>query len=419
MPLGESIARVRPIPPGVPMILLGSFLHHEPFADLLGRCLEDRVTPEDARDLKRIINLNSYCLRLYSNAFAGDLFRRVLGTEVRSTPAYTKGALKDFITANPPLRTPRIDELVQLYQRFPEDFYRETPYDGLIFSMGDPPRYVGSRRIKRVRRIAEKSARRIIDYMYDQIRQRADELAAERARLRGIPKEALITPPEEMAAEFQHAERRVLKSIRDGLFVAAMPQFYIDDVVGIRMVMTPELLPRFEDWLGSTPDIGIVDEKRFSGPFNGRNMVVAYRLPVDRLLATPPDAATTEVLVSRGLGATGEDVQASYRDFVRTAEGHVRFEILLIDFEQLLESEIGRSMHEEHIRAQRERQVYAGRLAQNVEALMIFLFGYALSCRTEFGDLPVKLRGTYLPDYFDKLQRWLYGLPAGSMGLTM
>ncbi len=401
------------------MIQIGSFLHRNELADVIGRAIEDRLRPEDAQRLKTLVNLNSYVLRVYSSLFAEALFRHVQG-DFATMPARTKGELKDLITANTPVRTNRIDELVSQYRKFPQDYYRETPYEGTMYvKAGDPPLYVGSRRIKRVRRIAEKCGRRLIDYMFEQVRQRADELAVERACKAGVPKEQLVTPPEEMVAEFRHAERRVMKSIRDGLFVAAMPQFYIDDVVGIRIVTTPESSRRFEEFLASCEDLSIVDEKRFSGRFNGRNMVVAWRLPRDELLRTPPPEAALQVLLSRGVGDSRQAVLDRYSDFVLFAEGHVRFEILLIDYEQLLESEIGQSMHEEHILELRDKQGYHGRLAQNVEALMIYLFGFALSARHEIPELPIKIGGTYLPDYFDGVLRSLWETQTGSLGLTL
>jgi hypothetical protein len=404
---------------GKNVILLGSFLHRDELDDLLGRALEDRFTAADARRLKVIVNLNAYAARTWSDAFATELFQALHGVELACSPATCKSALKDLIVANPPVHNRRVDELLTRYAQFPEDFYRETPYDGMIFTTDDPPRYGGSRRIKRVRRIAEKSARRLVDYMYDQIRQRADELASERARRLGIPKDQLITPVEEMAAEFTHAERRVLKSIREHLFVAAMPHFHIDDVVGIRVLADADLAERFDAWLGDRPDLSVVDEKRFSGDFVGRNMVLAYRLPLDRLRRAVPTGEHADRLISRGVAPDQATLEAEYLRFVDGAEGHVRFEVLLIDYEQLLESEIGRSMHEAHVLDQRENQVYKGRLATNVEALMNWLFAFALSPCTSFDELPIRMRGTYLPDYFDRIHRRLYELPHGQHGLTM
>lgn len=400
------------------MIQLGSFLHHAELAAILGRAIEDRLLPGDAPRLKLIVNMNSYFVRLYSTRFAERLFRHVLGEGVVSSVMRTKGELKDLIVANPSCSNDRIQDLIARYRRFPEDYYRETPYEGRVFSSGDPPRYVGSRRIKRIRRIAEKCARRIVDYMGEQIRRRADDLASERARSLGIPKDQLITPLDEMAAEFAHAERRILKSIRDGLFVAAMPQFYIDDIVGIRVLTSPSTAPKIDEYLASCSDLTVVDEKWFSGDFWGRNSVVAWTVPIEELLALPPTDAACEVLISRKVGEDKAAIHRLYDEFLRTATPYVRFEILAIDYEQLLESEIGRSMHEAHVREQRDREEYGARLAQNVEALMIYLFALAQSSCTDIAELPIKIRGTYLPDYLGLLLRDLYAPHTGWSGLT-
>lgn len=401
------------------MVLLGSFLHREALADLVGKALEDRFDARDAVLWKRLVSLNAWAVRIWSDHFAEDLFRALYGQVPPSFPAYTKAELKDLAVANPPVRTPRIDQLINAYRAFPEDFYRETPYDGRVFTLGDPPRYIGSRRIKRVRRIAEKTSRRLIDYLFDQIRQRADELAEERARRLGVQKERLVTPPDEMAREFAHAERRVLKSIRDRLFVAAMPLFHIDDIVGVRVLMENGLRERFARWLESHPDLSIVDEKHFTGNFRGKNMVVALRLPMEQVRKVSVPREVADRWVTRGVIAGREEADGLWRDFLDGSEGHVRLELLQVDYEGLLESEIGRSMHEAHILEQRENAAYKGRLATNLEALMDWLLAYALCPARPFEGIPIVLRGTYLPDYFDRLHRRLYQPPAGNTGLTL
>ncbi len=277
---------------------------------------------------------------------------------------------------------------------------------------------MGSRRVKRVRRIAEKCARRLIDYVLEQIRRRADQLASERAHRLGVAREQLVTPPEEMVEEFKHAERRILKSIRDGLFVAAMPQFYIDDIVGIRVLVDQKTNPGFEAWLAAATDLTVVDEKRFSGDFRGRNMVVAWRLPREELLAMPPDDAACATMIGRSVAPDAATIRRLYEDLIRTDSGHVRLEILTIDYEQVMEAEIGRSMHEEHIRQQRDRKEYTGRLAQNVEWLMVYLFAFAQSSLPDLERLPIKLRGSYLDDYVNSALRDLWAPGTSEGGLT-
>jgi hypothetical protein len=80
----------------------------------------------------------------------------------------------------------------------------------------------------------------------------------------------------------------------------------------------------------------------------------------------------------------------------------------------MLESEIGRCMHEDRIIEQRLRQPYNGHLAKNIEYLMEYLFVFPYSSQFEIGELPIKLWNRYLPDYFDEVLRKLYHIPRGN-----
>jgi hypothetical protein len=98
-----------------------------------------------------------------------------------------------------------------------------------------------------------------------------------------------------------------------------------------------------------------------------------------------------------------------YREFVKGAEDTVRLEMIVASFEELLESEIGRSMHEERVTAQRAHREYNGHLATNVRYLMEFLLSL---CRAPSNDdldeVPIKLWVKYMPDTVDRAVRSLY-----------
>ena len=83
-------------------------------------------------------------------------------------------------------------------------------------------------------------------------------------------------------------------------------------------------------------------------------------------------------------------------------------EVSLISYEEMLESEIGRSMHEERILAQRQNQQYQGSLTRNIEYLMDYLFRFALSTTKELNEVPIQLWVRYMPDYIDHILRRLY-----------
>jgi len=76
-----------------------------------------------------------------------------------------------------------------------------------------------------------------------------------------------------------------------------------------------------------------------------------------------------------------------------------------------VESELGDSIHEERIMAQREGRVYKGYIPMNVEFLLGYLFAVGFSPCVRIESLPIRLWGRYLPDTLLSHLRRLYSLP--------
>ena len=391
------------------MLLLESFVHRVPLSEILSRWMIGRPEKGDVMRLKEIVNFNSYIARLWLDWFARDTLRAFQGVEPTRFTVRTKGQLKDFVVAHPRYTSPRIEEMLQRYRRYPEDYYRDTPIDGALYvnPVGDGFAFVGSSRIKRFRRIAEKGSRRIIDFMLTRIRANADVLAEERARSLGIPKEQLFTPKEMMVEEFNHAERRVLKSIRQGTIQAELPALGIPDVAGVKMIVEGDEYARFFEMLRAMPGLRILEEERHTGNYKGVNLRLACALPKARLLAEPPHEEYLRVLTYRGFDA--RKVQRQYREFVETGEDEVRLEMIVVDFQEFLESEIGRCMHEDRVQTQRSHHEYNGHLATNVRYLMEFILSLcrAPAC-ADFDEVPIKLWVKYMPDTIERVVRNLY-----------
>lgn len=110
-----------------------------------------------------------------------------------------------------------------------------------------------------------------------------------------------------------------------------------------------------------------------------------------------------------GLGP--EQVHEHFRQFVIQGEEYVHIEVIVCNYQEMLESEIGRCMHEDRIIQQRLTQQYNGQLARNIEFLIAYLFAFAASDRKELGELPIRLWDRYLPDYFDEVLMGLYDMP--------
>ncbi len=111
-------------------------------------------------------------------------------------------------------------------------------------------------------------------------------------------------------------------------------------------------------------------------------------------------------------GYTPGQANAAFREFVQSGEESINLEIIVTSYLEMLESEIGRCMHEERIIRQRHNPRYCGQLAQNVGFLMEFLFTYPALPLPRLDRLPVRIRDRYLPDTFDEVRRKLFGNPS-------
>lgn len=391
------------------MLRIDSFVHRSALSDLISRWVVGKPEPGDVMRLKTIVNFNLYIARLWIDGFARDLLEVFHGVAPIRFPVSTKGQLKDFAITHPRYTTPRIEEMIRQYGRSPEDFYRDTPMDGVIYAarFGARQEFIGSSRIKRFQRIAEKGSRRIVDYMLKQIRANADLMAQERARILGIPKDQLITPREEMAEEFRRAESRILESIRQGTVSSDHPELEIPDVAGVKVIVEPEEYAGFHELIARTPGVEIAEEEHHVGNYNATNLRLVYVLPKRRLLAAPPNDAYRRVLAYRGFDLSRIDRE--YAEFIESAEDDVSFEMILSSYQEFLESEIGRCMHEERVLAQRANDEYKGLLATNIRYLMEFMLSL---CRapwnTDLNEVPVKLWVKYMPDAIERVVRRLY-----------
>ena len=337
------------------------------------------------------------------------------GQEPESYKARTKGQLKDFVVKHPLYTNRRIEEIRRHYGRFPEDYYRETPFDGRVYfhHQHGGPLFVGATRIKRFRRIAEKGGRRIVDFMFQRIRGHADDLAAERARELGIAKDKLISTPEEMEDEFRHAERRLLKSIKQRTIQSQMPVLAIPDVVGIKLIAEEDQYDRLIDLVKHDDRYRLLEEERHSGRYKATNVRVAHMLPRELLLASYPRGVHRKVLAARGFDP--DLVREQYIDFLDAGEDHVMVEIIVSTFQDFMESEYGRAMHEERVLAQRTERQYRGHLATAVRYLMDYMFTLCIApAHRPMDDVPIKLWVKYMPDTIDRVIRDLFDVPSDS-----
>ena len=394
------------------MITINSFLHREMLSDIILRWMYDEAHPSDADRIAQLVHFNRVYMSRYLEHFACRVFRELHREELLPRRVQLKGELKDAIVEHSPCRGGRVEGLTLDYHENPGRYFRETPFHGtLYFCRGNGClEYVGSSRIKRVRRLAEKAARRIIDRIFAEIQRHAETLADDRARLLGIPREHLMTTPEDMTEEFLRAENRLLVDLRDKRPIAGAERgLAINDVAGVKVILEEGKQGELTALLERMPECEVVEEERHSGRYNATNLLVRFRPPREELLRRPLGQGILGVMQTRGVSP--EETTRSFAEFVRSGEEDVLLEIILSDYQEMLESEIGRCIHEDRIIRQRLFQPYRGPLARNIQYLMEYLFTFPLSPQRELGELPIKIWNRYLPDYFDEILKGLFRIP--------
>ncbi|RJQ86388.1 MAG: hypothetical protein C4519_02080 [Desulfobacteraceae bacterium] len=393
------------------MISITSFLHRDVLKNLIRRWMYNQYSHRDADALIRLVHFNTAYISRYLPLFSEQVFRRLHDAPLSMRPSRRKADLKDAIVLNCPYHNARIEQMLSEYRSDPGLFYRETPFHGLLyFTQGpDGPRVIGSSRIKRGRRLAEKTARRIIDAIFASIRDTADALARDRATCVGVPLAKLITPPNQMVEEFQKAENRLLADLKAGRPILLQDNLVIQDVAGIKVLVEDRFRDEFVADLRKIENCELIEIEEHRGKYNALNLIVRYRPDRQALIAKPPSDRMLHLMQLSGMPP--EQVHQQFKEFVLTAEEHVHIEVIVCSYQEMLESEIGRCMHEDRILQQRLNQQYTGVLARNIEFLVAYLFAFAASPQTKIEELPIRLWGRYLPDYFDEVLMGLFDLP--------
>ncbi|MCG6897558.1 MAG: hypothetical protein LJE60_10700 [Thiocapsa sp.] len=393
------------------MISITGFTHRDALRDLIRRWMLDQLEPSDTTELLQLVHFNSVYVGRYLPILAEGILRRLRGSRLSSRASFTKGDLKDQLVAHLPRASERADRLIAAYRAEPGLYYRETPYCGrLYFVEGDGRRiYAGSSRIKRIRRLAEKSARRVVDWLYGEIRRRAP--------LGPVDPEACFGRPVDETGEGQRApvlmlrrsERELLRRLRAAGPDRLSDDLEVNDVAGIKVIVEPGDEGRL---LGVLQELGcrLVEREIHRGDYQAVNLLVDYSPDRGRILAQALPAKVLRVFRDHGIGA--ETANRWFDAFIAGGEPSARVEIIYSDYEETLEGEIGRCMHEDRIIRQRRLHAYQSQLAQNVEFLLELIFTLPAAPDARLERLPVRLWDRYLPDYFDEVKRALFRLPS-------
>ncbi|MDR3568345.1 MAG: hypothetical protein P4L43_09985 [Syntrophobacteraceae bacterium] len=387
---------------------LTSFIHREELLRIVERWLCANPEVLDAALLTRIFICDGYVLGQTLEAAIGEILRNFHDPNFRRVPIRSKGELRDALFSMAGDRSRRIDYLLGRYRENPEYFFYQTPYSGVL-CLDESDRFIGSYRIKRPKRIAEKANRRIASWIFETVRDRAQSLARGRAQRWGVPLDRLITSPEEMEREFIEAEESLAASFQKGQIRFERSSITINDVGGMKVIGSKEKLQAIEAALNCDPRIIVSERQSFHGNYEALSLTLDIAWDPEAVCRKYRDLRIWEKFVNRGIAAS--ELKKGLEPFLENSEERIRVELMLCTPESMVESELGSSMHEERIIAQRDFKPYRGYIPTNVEFLLEYIFAVGFSPAAKIGAIPIKLWGRYLPDTLGMFVRELFELP--------
>jgi hypothetical protein len=180
-------------------------------------------------------------------------------------------------------------------------------------------------------------------------------------------------------------------------------------VGGIKYITDEESLYQIEEFFLKHQDFKVFERSEHTGNYRAKSIVVEVPWDKEKVCRSFLENRAWEKYLNRGIPET--ELQKGLGHLLEDAEPRICIEVTLTNFDDLVESELGRGIHEERIIAQRGQSVYGGHIPLNVEFLIEYLFAVAVSPRIHIDRLPVKLWGRYLPDTISYHIRQLYYLP--------
>jgi hypothetical protein len=382
---------------------ISAFLHRDQLFEVTNRWLSSRLSPDDPLLITRIINYDGFVAWETLQDFIPGLLTHLGAVPYSIRDISRKKHLKDYICNgyNKDNGSSRIRDLISQYRGMPEFFYIGSPVAGKLFH--DPDNRIRCIcRFKRVKRIAEKANRYVSTFVFDGVKNTAETILRER----NMPLPGPVRFPPEIISE---AEKRVMKKIRDEGIHLPVQAMTLKDVLGMKIVDTGFGAAGIESAIDHMDNATIVEKEIHTGAYNAVHYVVELRVDFKSICKDFPERADKAALVRRGL--PGDHLEEDFQAFLKTGVDSVQVDLILTTFEELVESEIGRSMHESRIFKQREHYSFYGNIPNNIEYILEYMLAVGLSPATEVKDIPIKIWGRYLPDTLSHHIRLLYGMP--------
>jgi hypothetical protein len=389
---------------------LTSSTHRDRLFEIAMRWLADRVEPGDGTFATELF--------IYDNLITAEPVRRFLDhvqAAIYDGPVCVrrlsdKDELREAIIRGIPPVTDRSRLLYDRYHDHPEEYFPRTPAD-MVLACAEDGRLLWMTRTKGIKRIAEKTSRRVASWLSGAINERARAMAEARAWEAGLPVDRFHSTTDMMKEDFFRAERSVSRSFKLGPLEVEPVQMRVDDVIGIKVVAEADLQSRVEEAIRAYPHAHLAEREVHEGIYNDVNLLVDLELPpagdvIDR-------ARGLDWSYAAGRGLSPERLAMDFPGYVETGAPTIRAEVILTTPDELVESELGKSIHEERTLAQRTAQPYSGRIAANASHIIEYLLMLAISPSVEVETLPVRMWGRYLSDTLSIAIWKLWGVELG------
>ncbi len=389
---------------------LTSSIHRDRLFEIAMRWLANRIEPDDGAFVTKLF--------IYDNLITSEPVRRFLDhvqAEIHDGPVCVhrfsdKDELREAIIRGIPPTTERARFLYGRYRDHPEEYFPRTPTDMALACAADG-RLLWATRTKGIRRIAEKTSRRVASWLSGAINERAQAMAEARAWESGLPAERFHSTTDMMKEDFFRAERSVSRSFKHGPLEVEPAQMRVDDVIGIKVMAEPDLQAGIEEAIRAYPHADLAEREVHEGTYNDVNLLVDLELPPDGEIVERAKGLDWSYATPCGLSR--ERLAADFPSYVESGAPTIRAEVILTSPDELVESEFGRSIHEERTLAQRSAQPYSGRIAANASHIIEYLLMLAISPSVEVDTVPVKMWGRYLPDTLSIAIWKLWGVELG------
>ena len=384
---------------------LSAFLHRDSLFQITNRWLSDRLHENDALQVSKIITYDSFAAWETLLSFTQELLSQLYEEPVEQISLSSKKELKDYICQSGHKKSKRVKKLIKEYKKMPEFYYVGSPLTGYIYQ-NQSGEILGICRFKRLKRIAEKASRYAKLYILDRVENKSRKLLKKKGKAISLSDSI----PHEVFLEAEKQEMRRIKKYGLHLPIESMT---IKDILGIKLIDNGFGEEGLETALQQNHGIKIVEKERHSGHYNAIHYIVEKEIRPNDILKNINLLKSKSTFKQRGFAE--KNSISDFYEFLTNGADNVQIDLILTSYDELIESEIGRSMHETRIFEQREQQRFHGNILTNIEYIIEFLFAVGLSPKMSLNEIPIKIWGRYLPDTLGYRIRELYHMPEHSL----